>query len=302
MTKGQLIWLIVSAVISLQTPVLASNFYLITDDGTSARTIGLGGIGSFSRSADVIFENPAGIKRTATQHSVSVFTTTMMNEVNYNNIAITTETPIGRLGFGYMEAAISGIPSTALSGGIIVTSASYNYRNYIAKLAYAVSLNDNIALGASLVNYGISFSDVSGTGTNVDFGGIFDYGNLGVSLVVMQALDTKIRYADGAREDLLPRYILATQYRFASVDVLGQAKVQGNKTLLAAALSYRPDFAPYLEGNIGHKEILVLDKIKRNITLGVGLLLDGFNLYYAYEKSDHPLFNNKNYFSISINL
>ena len=58
--------------------------------GTSARQIALGNVSGFSDSADSVFENPAALYR-VDQFSLSLFSSKVMNEVQYNNLALSTK-------------------------------------------------------------------------------------------------------------------------------------------------------------------------------------------------------------------
>ena len=50
----------------------------------------------------------------------------------------------------------------------------------------------------------------------------------------------------------------------------------------------------------GYKEFVVIQQIKTNTTMGLGLEMMGVNFDYAYEQSDHIMFNNKHYFSVGL--
>jgi hypothetical protein len=282
--------------------VFCANYYLLTDIGTSARSISLGSIEGFSEAANTVFENPAGMYRIDSA-AASFFTTTIMDEVYYNSVAVCSDTPIGKFGVGYMEASIYDIPHTGLNTSDRLYVKSYfDFKNYLYKLSYAYSLNRNIHLGASLVNYSTEFWEIKGKGSDLDLGCIVDYDDLELSFIARNAFSGDVTFNNDGKEVLLARYIFSGKYTYDEFEIFGQIRDKETKKLLSIGLSYKPRLIPYFEINAGHKEFLVLNRVKKNLTLGVGLNISGIGFYYAYEKSEHFEYDNKNYFSVNINL
>jgi hypothetical protein len=298
--KTKLLTLILLILFAANTK--GANYYLLTDIGSSARTIALGNIEGFSNSAATVFENPAGLYRIKNS-SASFFTTTLMNELHYNSIAICSETPIGKIGIGYMETTVSSIPHTALNQhNFIYAESYYDYKSSLIKFSYMYPWSKEIYLGASFVNYRTAFWTMNGEGNDLDLGLIYDdQSNLVVSFIMRNTLSSKVSFSNDSVEDLPTQYLFAAKYKFYDVDFYGQIKQKFGKMLLAGGISYKPSFIPYFEINAGYKNYLVLNTVKNNITFGVGLILYGLNVFYTYEKSDHFEFDNKNYFSVSIN-
>ncbi|MFC1617407.1 type IX secretion system membrane protein PorP/SprF [Candidatus Margulisiibacteriota bacterium] len=279
--------------------VAGANYNLITDVGISAKSISLGGIGSFNDSADVIFDNPAGLS-SIKNNSLSIFQTTVMQEVHYYNVSYAGKTPIGTFGVGFMNAYVTGIPYTGLNGNNETFIESYyDYNNYIYKIGYAYNLTKNLALGASLVGYNLTFHDISGSGNDFDIGCILSFDNLDISFVVQQGLNSNIKYNNDGIERLQNRYSLSAKYQISDVKLFGQLRTQELKYLYAAAVSYNPEFLKIFELNFGYKQFLVLGEVRNGITVGLGLLFDSIKFHYAFEKSDHFEHNNKNYFTIA---
>ena len=67
-------------------------------------------------------------------------------------------------------------------------------------------------------------------------------------------------------------------------------------------MTYRPKFFDLIEFSLGVKNYQLNNERKSNTALGFGLLLDDIEFHYAYEKSDHISFDNKNYFSLNMNI
>jgi hypothetical protein len=291
--------------IFIPSQVSCTNYYLISDLGTSARMIGLAGIEGFSMSSNAIFENPAGLYRT-NNASVSLFSTTLMTELYYNNMSICANTPIGKIGIGYMEAATFDIPHTgkdAAHHNEIYEISLYDYKNSIYKISYQTSLTSDFHLGVSYVEYKNALFDVYGTGSNFDLGAIYDFAPFSFSFAVKNLIpESYVTYRDGAKENLNMHILGAVKYTISDFDLFVQVKRKERRVLISKALVYYPSFLRFINFSAGHKEFLVKYKKNNNYILGVGLNLAGINFNYAFEKSDHFEFDNKNYFSVSLNL
>ena len=79
--------------------------------GSSAHMIRQGNIEGLSPIASSLFENPASLYL-AKDLSLSLFTTKFMDEVTYQNIAISTKLSFGTVGLGFMNVGVDGIPHT----------------------------------------------------------------------------------------------------------------------------------------------------------------------------------------------
>ena len=82
---------------------------LITDLGSSARMIALGGVEGFTWTSNAVFENPASLAKIK-NHSISAFTSKIIDEVTYINLSYATRTKSGHFGVGHMSASVGGIP------------------------------------------------------------------------------------------------------------------------------------------------------------------------------------------------
>ena len=88
-------------VISIIQPVKAAEYHLISEIGASARQIALGHLEGFSESSHSIFDNPAGLFRTS-EISISAFSVKVMDEVQYSNIALSSQFLKGHIAVGMM--------------------------------------------------------------------------------------------------------------------------------------------------------------------------------------------------------
>lgn len=290
--------------------VRAAEYELLTDLGASAQTIGVGGVEGFSKASSVIFENPAGLGRSGT-NSLSMFTTTLLDDAYYKNIALSGVTPFGTVGFGYMEATVYDIPFTSEDTitNEFKADSYFDYKDTAFKVGYQFALSDSLSLGGSYVSYARNLLNISAKGANMDAGLLYTQPNYMISFFVRNIIpQSKVvfSYSDGttATESLPTEPILGGKYRFNdSVDLMGQIRYRRSKALNSFGIVFTPREYEYIELSGGYREYLVLDRVKGGITLGLGLELYGLRFNYAYEKlEDHPQYDNKSYFSVSMNL
>ena len=311
-------------------PAWPASYLMLTDLGSSAEMIGKGNIEGFNYTSNSVFENPAGL-RFIDSLSVSAFTTTIMEEVNYINASVAYNTQsYGTIGLGYMSAGVTDIPFTkaivsngAPNGTRFVQDGSFEYKNTVMKLSYSYPFLKNIHLGASLGIYSNKIHEITGTGMGIDVGMIYKLGDILISLQGKNIGSSTITYKAGkaittqngnstttivdenyeATETLPLQTVFGLLYELGEFDVLGQLKFDGTNSLVSVGTTYTPGFLmDILSFSIGYKEYSVLDAVKNTLTLGMGLDLYGINLNYAYEKSDHIEFDSNNYFSMSFNL
>lgn len=316
----KLVGVCVAFIAILWMPLMArqADFNLVTDIGTSARMISLGRIEGFDTSAASIFENPAALSYVG-ESSISLFRTTLVNEFHYNNMAIAIETPVGKLGFGYMENVTYDLYETiAVTGNHmpndkkeIVAVGTFDYKSQVYKLAYQWDVLDDLFMGMTYSFYQVAFETERGQGANLDFGLMYHRPNYRLSFLLKHLVPgAQIVYDSGTREYLPLMGMVSGAYQFRP-DVEGyfqykaryQNKSEGRGVyhLGAYGIRYNPDYVPYLSFMIGYRDDLILDDIRSNISLGIELSFYGFRAHYAYEKADVPGFNNKSYFSIAIN-
>lgn len=285
------------------SPLFANgaDFILVSDAGTSAGTIGKGGIEGFSDGAHTIFENPAGLSKIPNQ-SLSLFSANVMHEVAYTNAAFASMTPYGMMGIGFMRAAVHDIPETGLDSEdrhIVVNN--FDYLSSIYKASYQTHLAQNLSLGVGVSYYTVQFFDVVGTGSNFDIGAIYTQSDKEFSLSAKNVLpNSKIRYNDGHFENLPFQLVGAMKHTIKDFLLLGQFTFRQDNLLPSIGVEYYPGFLPYFSLRTGVKQHLTVTKQRRqNATIGVGLHLYGLNFHYAYEKSDYIPLDNTSYFSMS---
>ena len=86
----------------------------MTELGSSASMIGIGNIHGFEKSANVIFDNPAGLNNINGISAGSFYTELMDGEIQFRNLSLGIKTHVGSFAIGLMESAVSDIPQTAI--------------------------------------------------------------------------------------------------------------------------------------------------------------------------------------------
>lgn len=290
--------------------LMAAEYELLTDLGSSAETISLGNVEGFNRSAAGIFENPAGMYRIENA-SIGLFMTTLMDEVYYKNVSIASRLPVGVVGFGYSEASVFDIPLTAENSVTreFYVQDTFDYRDSMMKLGYVLEIDPGLAIGGSYVHYSRKFYDISATGANFDLGILYEQPRYSVSLFarnIIPGTQVNFSFADRttASESLPTEIVGSGMYKVTdSTAVYGQYKARKSSGLASAGIKFVPREFASLEFNGGYRQYFVLDKVKGGLSLGVSLDLMGIRASYGYEKiEDHPQYDNKSYFSVSLSL
>lgn len=285
------------------TIVCAADYLMISDIGTSAETIGMGSVEGFNQSASTIFENPAGLYKIPHQ-SLALFSSTIMDEIHYSNVALSTSTKYGSFGIGFMQATVFGLQHTAIdddTDGSVISEEAFDYKNTMYKFSYQRMIRSNVSFGASSVFYNSQFYDVRGSGYDFDAGLILDRGYFSASLFARNILPHgKVKFNENRIEPLPFQLIGSTKWSLNRVDIMPQLKVQQSNILPSLGFRYNPEFLPFIEFLAGYKSHLTAtNKNRENLTFGFGLNLYGLHFNYAYERSDYIPLDNKSYFSIN---
>ena len=282
-------------------------YQMISDIGSSAEMISIGNIEGFSKTSNSIFENPAALTHINIV-SAALFSTTIMQEVSYNNLSVAYNSPYGVFGLGYMSAGVDGLPITAKDSNnyIINTGNSFSYKNHIIKLGYAYPLTHYMNLGVASSLYSNKIHTITCTGIGLDVGLFTMIYDIGVSVFARNVAPTKVTYKNSsdpsysATEKLPLHAVGSLSYPFLDFNLFGQVKYDSVNPLISMGVSYQPSLLKFLKLSAGYKEFSVLKNIKSTTSFGAGLSLYGINLDYAYEISQHIEYNSNSYFSIGL--
>lgn len=162
---NKIIGLLLVMFLGVAQSVVAADYELLTDLGSSAETISLGNVEGLNGSASGIFENPAALNRV--EHtSIGLFMTTLMDDVYYKNISLASRMPVGVVGFGYSEASVFNIPVSAentITKEFYVKD-TFDYRDSMMKFGYSLELDPDLTVGGSYVYYLRTFGNVKEIG------------------------------------------------------------------------------------------------------------------------------------------
>ena len=134
----------------------------LSEIGVGARPLGLGkAYVGVADDASAVFTNPAGLSLNDNLNIVSM-SGAMLGDVNYFLLGAADITPIGRFGFGYINASVGSIPLTGLAGSgpsleaVQYGSSDYGSSQFIFSYGSRLSrflkngAGDNVDIGASL--------------------------------------------------------------------------------------------------------------------------------------------------------
>lgn len=284
--------------------VYATDYLMISDVGTSAETIGAGNVEGFNYAASTVFENPAGLQRISNQ-SISMFTTKVMNEVSYSNMAYAIKTKKGTFGVGFMLASVYDAPSTIINQESadkeIVDNGTYDYQSVQYKLSYARTLKENLHIGVSTTFYDVKLDTIHGHGNDFDSGILYKKGEVDYSLFARNFLPfRRIEYSNDQAERLPFQIVGSLRYPIKSFEIMPQLRYQQRNILPSLGVVYTPTMLPFVNFSAGYRQHLTTtNENRQNLTCGIGLNLYGLYFNFAYERSDYIPLDNKSYFSIN---
>lgn len=160
--------------------------------GVGARVLGMGkaSVGGID-DASAIFTNPAALTLNPNLNIISM-SGTILTDVGYLVVGAADNSPWGRIGIGYVNASVGGIPITTVTGtgssAAISWESSTDYSSSIIYFTYGSDLSrflwghlKNVSVGASLKYFlqgfsggGTTMQDAVGNGMDADLGFVWD--------------------------------------------------------------------------------------------------------------------------------
>ena len=281
------------------------NAFYVSQVGTSARMLAIGDIEGFSRSAVNVFENPSSLAF-MDSFSISLFKTTLFNEVDYANVAVGLSSKYGHFSIGYMNSSVSGIPKTYLnivgSNSYVESNGDYGVNFDLFKFGYSFPMKNNLKLGISYSYFQNTIDTLTGQGFNYDIGFFYSLQKFSLSYVIHNFIKSEfINYDDSTFEKIPMHTILGIKYNLDDLDILFQFNFQeGSKILFSLGSIYNPSYFDIVEIMGGLKQQNYLNLSSNHLTLGFGIIIGALGFYYSYEKSDHYMFDNYSYFSLEL--
>lgn len=310
----------------------------VSEIGIGARPLGLGrAFSSGIDDASSIFTNPAGLALNPHFNILSM-SGTLLSDVNYVVLGVCDDSPIGKVGIGYVNASVGGIPITTLTGSgstaAIVLTGSTDYTSSIVFISYATKLDrifrgrgKNISVGANLKLYSQNFSgggsvmqNAAGSGADADLGIIWEAtsrARFGVTFKNFLPVDFggRFQWESGGEAESLPMSIRTG----GRLKILGNASIQqrddeglnllvdyesggedGRPGLWHTGIEYWPlDLMCFRVGL--DQRVNATEAgigIDNNLTGGVGISYRGFTFDYAYHQFGELAENTTHFFSI----
>tara|TARA_Y100001970_G_scaffold184304_1_gene224171 strand:+ start:538 stop:1473 length:936 start_codon:yes stop_codon:yes gene_type:complete len=300
-------------ILLFSSPIIATNYSDPIDlVGSSAHSISLAGLTGISHSAVQVLENPASL-HPLKRGSISVFSTTLMDEVFYGSIATSIKIKNWRFGLGILALSVKDIPKTSETFNEfyneyeLTSNSAYSSQKMSSKLAIQYSASKDLSYGLSVSHFLSELDTVTASGLNLDLGLYGSLFNSKLSILLRNAVPgTYVHYSNNRTESLAYQALISSEIPIGSSLVLysGLKSIEYKKrlNLYSVALKY---YLPLLNNRISiqgglsqranHKETLVLDQ-----SLGLTIALAGLKLHYAVEHSEYFLADFNHYFSISI--
>ena len=307
----------------------------ISEIGVGARPLGMGkAYFALADDASAIFTNPAGLSLNKNLNVVSMGGS-MLGDVNYILFGAAEDQPFGKVGFGYINAAVGTIPLTRLVGsGPSLEAQQYDSTDYYSSLfiiSYGAKLSrflrngagGNISLGANLKflsqgfnGGGTAMQNANGSGMDADFGLLWQTNHwLTLGLTLQNLLPTSlggkfIWQANPVPEDIPLITHLGSQWNLLGPTALWASSSQRLDLLLdyessqAAnqlavwhlGLEYDPLDLLALRAGLDQQQSGA--GVDNNLTLGVGILFGGFTFDYAYHQFGELSENSTQFFSV----
>lgn len=286
--------------------IFGATYQTMSELGTSASMIGLGNIHGFEKSANVIFDNSAGLNNIKGISAGSFSTELMGGEIQFRNLSLGIKTHVGSFAIGVMESAVSDIPETAIQDNEYIQIGSFGYKNQMAKLGYAFKFNKRVTLGANLVGINHEIGTVNAQTINTDLGALIEVDRLNLSFVLQNALFWQdLNYSNGGSENIPTTVIGGLKVGLLNdLDGYFQLKtfLREDHQLMSLGVAYQPNIVGRLVTlRLGWKEFLILNQKHSSITLGIGLDLMNVGFDVAYEKSTYFEVDSKQYVSFRFN-
>ena len=309
----------------------------IGDIGVGARSLGMGKatVGGLD-DASAIFTNPAALSLNP-QLNITSMSGTLLTDVNYMMFGAAETAPIGRVGIGYLNAAVSGITITQITGSgsneTVVPLGTTDYSSSVVYLSYSSALSrflrgkgDNVLIGANLKYFlqgfsggGATMQDAAGTGMDADLGLLWqvnNWANLGLTFnnFLPETFGGRFNWQKNNQTEGIAMVSRAGG-RFNLIGPSGLKYLEKQKLdlLVEYASNNTPNWPAVWHLGAEYVPLPVLtlragidQKVKatiggigvdNNLSLGVGLQYAGFTFDYAYHQFGEVTENTTHFFS-----
>jgi len=292
-----------------QTAVLAAAANDPITIGSSARILGMGkAFVGLADDSSALFMNPAGL----TQLENGMFNSMLGKHINeYDQVVLGGAMPFdfGSIGLGFTSYSISvGIPSFESVSGlpvpVLAGQSNYSYGVNVYLISYAKKLDfilNDLSAGATLKLYqgnlsGSTINSLTATGMDLDLGLLYKINkNLqaGVALqsILPSSMGGKLHWSDNTDESLPATVKGGVSYKpLSSLSIGLDVDYFPTQSSLPILFHLGGEWTPItdmewlsaftLRGGLDQSNSG--DKTSNNMSLGVGIKVDGFSFDYAY--------------------
>ena len=266
---------IISIIVCLSIGLYASNAGDWLEIAPNARALGMGGAQiAGTNSAYAPFWNPA-----SRSHMTEIGSTfaSMPGEVSYQYFGAMHSFAFGRIGLGYLRVGLDGLQSTDLSADLrpIVNGSDFSVANSAILVSYSGSLSSVLEVGATAKIINNSIASATASGFALDLGVQYlVLKNVQLGAVVYNALSPVISWSTGA-EEAYPMKVKVGIHSLLSDDLV---------------FSFDADIIGYQNTGIHAGAEYWLNQLcalragydKNALSIGVGIVYQGFRFDYAY--------------------
>jgi hypothetical protein len=306
--------------------------------GVGARSLALGKayVGS-ADDATSIFINPAGLALND-DFNITSMSGTILSDINYLMIGVSDYSPMGKFGFGYLNASVGSIPITAITGSgstaAVVQTGSTDYSSSILFFSYGTQLSkifngkgEDISFGLNVKYFlqgftggGGALQEAIGAGMDADMGLIWrvrPWARLGFTFNNFLPMDFGGRFIWRKNDEMESIYrVLRAGGEFTILGKNGIRKYNNQELRLLldyeterepgrpatwhTGLEYRPVKILALRMGMDQKARATTAGagVDNNFTFGVGIKYLGFTFDYAFQQMGELSENGAQFFSI----
>lgn len=277
----------------------------LTKVGIGARSLALGRSQVVAEDLSSVFVNPANAAALERFYLISMYSN-LSEDVALTLAGVAFPIRDGVVGIMYLGAGMSGIQTTARSGGVLVPVSQLEYWDRVLMASYGWKLSANFMSGLSLKFFSKNISGAAGgtaSGLDLDWGMVFEPTNalrIGFSAQNILTLDmANLNWGTGAKEEIPANYKMGFSLNVRpEVMVLADADSTGG---LHGGVEWKIGKVLSLRGGI---ESVPLSKnvSQLNYSGGVGLASRGFSFDYAYYYDTILSQNSAHFFSLGFSL
>lgn len=267
-----------------------------TKIGLTARYWGMGKAGAgYSNDSGSMMLNPAGLAR-AKSFEISTMATKLMDEFNYTMLNVVYPRDHESFGLSLLYETAGTIYETAGLDQYGHPEQGDTIENYNALVSFGYARPlfwDNFYVGGVVKNFKRKISYVEGSTNSLDLGCLYQWSEkLSLGLVVKNAVQTELKYSNGASYDehMNQDYILGVSWLALDDKLLISLDQHSDASFGRTHLGTEYWWANMVAFRVGVAE--------GDLTVGVGFRYAAFQVDYAMRYQEQPL-DNQAYISVT---